>query len=84
MKRVHKPMHQQVNLAWTLRYRSAIDQRFLPAGVNILIPDDIILTKIAAGLHFDQDHGNFSGVFHPVNSPKRDIDGLIFTDELSR
>ena len=42
----------------------------------------IILTKVTASLYLDQDHGNFSRIFHSVDSPEWDVDGLVFADEL--
>jgi hypothetical protein len=28
----------------------------LPTGIDIFVADDVIFTKVASGLHFDQGH----------------------------
>jgi hypothetical protein len=42
---------------------------------------DVILAKISAGLHFDQNHWEFPRVFHPVFGPQRDVDRLVFSHQ---
>jgi hypothetical protein len=44
----------------------ALAFRALPAGIDIIVTDDIVLAQIGARLHLDQDHRQFSGVLHPV------------------
>ena len=49
----------------------------LVARVDVFVPDDVILTQIAAGLHFNQHHGHLARVFHPMDGTQRDVDRLI-------
>jgi hypothetical protein len=45
----------------------------LPAGVHILIANDVIFAQVGTRLHLDQNHRHFTRVFHAVNRTKRDI-----------
>lgn len=62
--------------------RSNLAFRALAAGVDILVANDVVFTQIAAGSDLDQYHWNLARVLHPVNGPERNIDGLVFTDQL--
>ena len=43
--------------------------------------DDVILTQIAAGLHLDQHHRQFAGVFQTVFFAQRDEHRLVFAHQ---
>ena len=49
--------------------------------VYVLIPNDVVLSEVAARLHLDQDEIHFARVLHPVGSTQRYVDGLIFANE---
>ena len=53
----------------------------LTARIDVFVAHDVVLTEIGAGLYFDQDHGHFVRVFHPVLCSEWDIDRLVFSDE---
>ena len=51
-------------------------------SVDVFVADDVVLAQIAAGLHLDQHHRHLAGVLHPVHRAQRDIDRLVFADQL--
>ena len=52
--------------------------------VDILVSHDIVLSKVTAGRYFDQTKRQLSGVFESMNFTKRNVDGLVFTQQLHR
>src|SRR5215469_12755085 len=50
--------------------------------VIILNTDDIVLAKIASGLHLDQLKQDLAGVFQPVHGADRDVDRLVLVHGL--
>ena len=55
----------------------------MTSGVDVLVANDVVLTEVAARLHFDQGQGHLAGVFHSVHRTQRDVDGLVLGDELN-
>jgi hypothetical protein len=52
------------------------------APIIILDTDDVVLAKIAAGLHLDQFQQNLAGIFQPVDRADRNIDRLVLVHGL--
>ena len=55
---------------------------FSVAIVNVLDPDDVVLSQIASRLHFDQFEVDLAGIGQPVIGADRQVDQLVFVHEL--
>jgi hypothetical protein len=52
------------------------------APVNVVEPDDIIFTEIAAGLHLDQFERNLSQICQPMDSADWNVGRLVLVHSL--
>ena len=56
----------------------------LDAAVNVFQPDDVVFIQVIAGLNFDKFDVAVGGVFDPVLSDKKLLDGVVHLSMISR
>ena len=56
----------------------------LIACIYVFITHNIVFTQITARLNLNQHHWHFAGVFHPVLIAHRNINRLIFPNQVQR
>lgn len=70
----HKLLDPSTPPQWILRSPISSPLGNLSAGVNIIVPDDVVLAKVAAGLHLNKRHWQFPRVLHTVHCAEGDVD----------
>src|SRR3546814_13653065 len=58
-------------------YTTLFRSESLRAAVHVLVADDVVLTQVVAGLHFDQLQHLRAWVLQPVLRAKRDVGRLV-------